>query len=277
VLSTADGPGMMYLNGFVGHNGEFGCRLYCTIISWHKPGGSHYYPALFKPYDYHVDRCDHDNISYANLPTCSPHTYYDNLRKLMASPNEAQYVKHWLATGISKPSIFLGLYEAKTLSVPGCFGSDVMHLLSLNIPDLLINLWRGTFNCDTTDNHESWDWAVLCSTTWAMHGRQVASATPYLSGSFDWPPRNPAEKISSGYKAWEFLLYLFGLGPGVFYNVLPEKYWRKFCKLVFSAQIVNQYNIKATDLQKVHEALHEFTCEFELLYYQCQMDRLHFI
>jgi hypothetical protein len=157
----------------------------------------------------------------------------------MASPNEVQYVKRRLATGISKPSIFLGLYEAKTLGVPGCFGSDIMHLLLLNIPDLLINLWQGTFDCDTMDNCESWDWAVLCGTTWAMHGHQVTSATPYLPGSFDWPPPNPTEKISSGYKAWEFLLYLFGLGPGVFYNVLPEKYWRNFCKLVFGAWIVN--------------------------------------
>ena len=86
-----------------------------------------------------------------------------------------------------------------------------MHLLSLNIPDLLINLWRGTMDCDKKDDRMNWDWAVLNGPMWEKHGQQVASATPYLPGSFDRPPRNPAEKISSGYKAWEFLLYLFGL------------------------------------------------------------------
>jgi hypothetical protein len=41
----------------------------------------------------------------------------------------------------SRPGIFLGLNQEKILGVPGCFGADIMHLASLNIPDLLINLW----------------------------------------------------------------------------------------------------------------------------------------
>jgi hypothetical protein len=276
-LGTADGPAMAYLNGLVGHNGKLGCRLYCSVIGRHKPGGHHYYPALSKPLDYDVEGCDHGDISYADLPRCSLKTYHDNLRYLMASPNETQYKRRRLETGISKPSIFLGLSEKKTLPIPSCFGSDIMHLLSLNIPDLLINLWRGTFDCDRTDNRATWDWAVLNGPVWKKHGRQVVSATPYLPGSFDCPPRNPAEKISSGYKAWEFLLYLFGLGPGLLYNVLPEKYWKNFCKLVYGVRIVNQHKIKATDLQKAHVALLEFACEFEQLYYQRRSERLHFI
>ena len=109
-----------------------------------------------------------------------------------------------------------------------------MHLGSLNIPDLLISLWRGTLDCEKSDDRSSWDWAVLQGDTWKSHGKVVAAATPYLPGSFDHPPRNPAENINSGYKAWEFLIYIFGLGPGIFYNILPEKYWKKFCKLIFS-------------------------------------------
>jgi Transposase family tnp2 len=31
-LATADGPGMAYLNGLVGHHGKNGCRLYCSMI-----------------------------------------------------------------------------------------------------------------------------------------------------------------------------------------------------------------------------------------------------
>jgi hypothetical protein len=42
-LSTADGPGMAYLNGLVGHHGKYGCRLYCPVPGCHKPNGSHYY------------------------------------------------------------------------------------------------------------------------------------------------------------------------------------------------------------------------------------------
>ncbi|KAF8230387.1 hypothetical protein L208DRAFT_1282109 [Tricholoma matsutake] len=143
-----------------------------------------------------------------------------------------------------------------------------MHLGSLNLPDLLNNLWCGTFNCNTSDKHSTWDWAKLQGSTWVEHGRQVAVATPYLPGSFDWPPRNPAEKISSGYKAWEFLLYLFGLGPGLLYSILPEKYYQNFCKLVFGMCIIQQNNISKEDLLKAHAALLEFAYEFKLLYYQ---------
>ena len=276
-LGAADGPGMTYLNGLVGHHGKNGCRIYCSATGRHKPGISHYYPAFYKPYNYDVEGCSHNDYSYENPPSRSPELYEKNLRYLMESPNERQYKKRRLETGICKPSIFLGLDPRHKVAIPLCFGSDIMHLESLNIPDLLIPLWRGTFDCDKTDSRSTWPWAVLHGDVWEAHGRDVAAATPYLPGSFDRPPRNPAEKISSGYKAWEFLLYLYGLGPGVFYNVLPQTYYQHFCKLVFAVRIINQHQIKTEDLQAAHQALVEFAHEFELLYYQRRTDRLHFV
>jgi hypothetical protein len=195
----------------------------------------------------------------------------------VGSPNNAQYKDRRLATGITKPPIFLGLQPEKILGIPGCFGSDIMHLGVLNLPDLLINLWCGKFDCDNTDNHSTWEWAMLKGATWTQHGQQVAAATPYLPSSFNHPPCNPAEKISSGYKAWEFLLYLYGLGLGLFYNVLSHKYYYNYCKLVFSMRIISQHRINVTILVTAHEAFLEFACEFEILYYQCRVDHLHFV
>jgi hypothetical protein len=152
-----------------------------------------------------------------------------------------------------------------------------MHLLCLNIPDLLIPLWRGTFTCEKTDDKSMWDWAVLQGDIWKQHGQTVADATPYLPGSFGRPPRNPAEKINSGYKAWEFMLYLYALSPGLLYNILPEKYWRNMCKLVFGVRLIIQNSIISEELLEAHTSLAEFTHEFEELYYQRRTDRLHFI
>jgi hypothetical protein len=152
-----------------------------------------------------------------------------------------------------------------------------MHLLCLNTPDLLIPLWRGLFTCEKTDNKATWDWAVLQGDTWKQHGQAVADATPYLPGSFGRPPRNLAEKINSRYKAWEFMLYLYGLGPRLLYNVLPEKYWRNYCKLVFGVQLMLQNSIKAEELMESHTALAKFAQEFEEEYYQRRTDRLHFV
>ena len=270
-LGTADGPGLTHLNGLVGHMGKNGCRMYCGVYGHQKPRDSHYYPALLKPSPpYNVEGSNHPDLNLEDPRTLmtSVEKYRDHLRLLVSSRNETNYKANRLETGIVKPSIFLALDEKHCLPVPQCFGSDIMHHGSLNIPDLLIPLWRGTFDCATTDNRLNWDWAVLTGDTWTEHGQAVAAATPYLPGLFDCPPRNPALKISSGYKAWEFLMYLYGLGPGVFYNVLPAPYYQNFCNLVKRMQIINQYKIKCEQLVQAQDALHQFSQGFEDLYYQ---------
>jgi hypothetical protein len=87
----------------------------------------------------------------------------------------------------------------------------------MNWIDLILALLRGTIQYEKPDSKDSWPWVTLVGDVWKKHGQAVADTTPYLPGSFDKPPRNPAEKISSGYKAWEFLLYIVGLGPALFY------------------------------------------------------------
>ena len=101
--------------------------------------------------------------------------------------------------------------------------------------------------------------------------------SPFFPSSFGRPPRNPAEKLSSGYKAWELLLYIYGLGPGIFYGVFSDKYYEHFCKLVFGIRIVYQRSISFASLEKAEFALREFVIQFEALYYQRKIDRLHFI
>jgi hypothetical protein len=151
-----------------------------------------------------------------------------------------------------------------------------MHLISLNIPDLLLGLWRGTIECDSADDKGTWEWMVLVGDIWKHHGQQVADATPYLPSSFDRPPRNPAEKISSGYKAWEYLNYIFGLGPGLLYGVLPDCYWRNYCKLVAGVRLLHQRSINEDQLLLGHKLLVSFVTGFEQLYYQRKAIRLHF-
>ncbi|KAF8154953.1 hypothetical protein B0H34DRAFT_660517 [Crassisporium funariophilum] len=151
-----------------------------------------------------------------------------------------------------------------------------MHLFGMNMGELLIPVWRGTFKCESTDDKATWDWATLVGDTWQSHGKLVAAATKYFPSFFHRPPRNPAEKISSGYKATEYYLYLFGLGPGFFRAVLPKKYWKNFCKLVRGVHIIMQRRITGKQAQEAHSYLVQFVEEYEHIYYQRRMDRLHF-
>ena len=276
LLATADGPGMTYLNGLVGHTGAYGCRLYCPTKGRYKPNTPIYYPAMSLPRNYTVAECNHGDIDIRNIAPTSTGEYLENLTYVMQSPNDTQYKTRRKQTGISKPSLFSGLPVNRHLPIPGCFPADLMHLISLNLTDLLISLWRGTIDCDPRDNRDTWDWAVLKGETWKVHGKRVADTKPYLPGSFDRPPRNPAEKISSGYKAWEFLIYVFALGPGVFLDVLPDIYWSHFCELVAGIRLIHQRVIRPAQLLDAHKLLIAFVEEFEELYYQRKVERLHF-
>lgn len=275
LLATADGPGMTYLNGLVGHSGKIGCRLWCGLVGRHKQGGSHYYPVLFRPNNFHVTGCDHPDANPAESRPINPTRYTESLQKVCTASTQAQYEESRRETGICKPSIFSGLGDL-ILGVPNMFPGDIMHLI-LNLADILMSLWRGTLLCAPTDSKSSWYWAVLQGNVWKFHGYDVAACTPHLPGSFDRPPRNPAEKINSGYKAWEFLLYLFGLGPGLFYKILPTPIWESYCRLVSGIRIMYQKSITPEEYRIAHKHLVLFTAEFEKLYMQRRTDRIHFV
>jgi hypothetical protein len=279
----ADAVGLAPIAGTVGHNGKHGCRVHCPFVGRHKPGGTHYYGARLKPANFSVVGCDHEDVDLNSLLAAhssgsSKVQYVADLDILIKSPNQTQYEKRRLQTGLVGPSIFSGLPAKHILGVPALFVLDIMHLPALNIPDLIIPLWRATFDCDKTDNKQLWTWAVLRDpTVWKAHGKSVADATPYIPGSFDRPPRNPAEKISSGYKAWEYLLYFFGLGPALLFGILPEPIWRNYCKAVRAFRILMQEEITPTELIEAHQLMTEFSNGFEELYVQRRADRIHFV
>ncbi len=153
-----------------------------------------------------------------------------------------------------------------------------MHLTALNISDLLISLWCTTLDCTKPDDKSTWDWAVFkWVDVWKAHGKAVAKTLHFLPSSFDHPPHNITEKLTSGYKAWEFLLYLYGLGPGLLYNVLPDPYYSNYCKLVFGMRLINQHSISLDNVREANLALTSFVQEFEVIYCQRLSTCIHFV
>ncbi|KAL6305364.1 hypothetical protein BKA93DRAFT_816991 [Sparassis latifolia] len=253
-LAEADAIGAPELTGY-------GCRNRCGRKGRRKPGGSHYYAV--------EHGCDDDDYEPSDLPTASPAQYKQDLLSIQALTSTSNYEARRLETGLSKSSIFCGLAPSCTLPVPLLFPGDIMHLFGINIPDLLQKLWRGLMECDTKneDSKDTWDWICLVGDVWKQHGEQVAAAKQFLPSSFDRPPRNPAEKISSGYKCWEFLHWLYGLAPALLHGKLSDKYWWNFCKLCHSDAIQHA---------KAHQLLSDFDYEFEELYIQRKVSRMHF-
>lgn len=277
LLGGADAVALTELDGRVGHHGAYGCRIGCYMKGRHKPNAGHYYAVHLRPNHYSVADCNHPDFDFSTIPQpLSPDEYQANLSIINTSTNQTDYELNRKETGLSKPSILSGLNQRFMLPLPRCFSVDLMHLLSLNLGELLIPLWRGTLACDASDDKSDWDWATLKGDVWVEHGKLVAAATPYFPASFHRPPRNPVEKINSGYKATEYYLYLFALGPALFRKVLPRKYWRNFCKLAHGVRIIIQRRITGEQAREAHSYLVQFVEEYENIYYQRRVSRIHF-
>ncbi|KAG0698107.1 hypothetical protein DFH29DRAFT_878235 [Suillus ampliporus] len=260
---------------------QLDCWIYIWVLFDHSPDQRY----QKKPRDFqsgmaHLTNYLHPILSFSSRLQMGPEWHF--------SPVSSDITAKWAADstnmnstrleiGITKPSIFCSFHSDRILPVPHSFGSDIMHVAAINAGDLLIPLWRGSFRADPTDDKATWHWAVLTKDTWKKHRSTIADATPYLPGSFDRPPRNPAEKIHSGYKAWELLLYLYGMAPATLFSILPDPYWTNFCCLARGLRLMQQYHISRSELLEGHQHLLDFTDEFEEIYYQCRNDQLHFI
>jgi hypothetical protein len=108
---------------------------------WHKPNAGHYFAVHLRPNNYTVNNCDHPDIDICNLNTLSSINYQQDLSKVVFLTDQTKYKKNHKETGISKPTILSGLANNLMFPIPCCFPLDLMHLLFINLSELLIPLW----------------------------------------------------------------------------------------------------------------------------------------
>ncbi|RDX40842.1 hypothetical protein OH76DRAFT_1459357 [Lentinus brumalis] len=285
IFATADCVGMPYINGLVGHSGAQGCRFWCPMRSRHKRGTGYYYPAMLRPQNA-TQGCDAPDYSARDpLPDTrtTARRFKRALNYVLGSANLTEYRKRRLKTGIGKPSIFSGL--TISVGIPKMFAGDVMHHLALNIPDIMVKLFRGSFECKKPDKVEDWPWAVFrpLSTPqgeddsfWIEHGEAVGDMRFYIPRSFGRAPRNIAAKLNSGFKAWEHMYHFYMVLPGLLYGVLDDELFAHYCKLVAGCRFALMLETPVALRPLAHKLLTEFVEDFERLYYQRRLDRLHF-
>ncbi|TFK20916.1 hypothetical protein FA15DRAFT_598878 [Coprinopsis marcescibilis] len=150
-----------------------------------------------------------------------------------------------------------------------------MHLLGLNITDLMLSLFMGTMTRNSSDT-DSWPWQVLTGSFWELQGAMVAQSRPFIPGDIAHPPRNPVLKINSGYRTEEFSYYFYGLLPALLYGILPNYLWENLCKLIRGARIMLQRKITKEECDYANQRLIEFVVEFELMYIERKASRIHF-
>ena len=99
------------------------------------------------------------------------------------------------------------------------------------------------------------------------------TGTPY--SNIWYPASQYCRKVLMGLQNIQF--HTFGLGPILLYNILPNKYFENYCKLVRGFQIMCQHRITAEDLVIAQSLLCHWERGFEDLYYRYQEARLHFV
>jgi hypothetical protein len=271
----ADGPGLAHVHGMNGTNAVFGCRLGAECRSRRREGKTNYYPACRRPDGPPVPGSDHPSWDPLDAPKPSPEHYEANVQKVLSSTTEQEYAANKTATGLGKASLFRAL--TYIFALPLCLTTDMMHLAGSNLPSLFITLWRGKFpgkKADPNDPPLAWPWAVLRGAVWKNPGQVIADTLHYIPALFGRAPRNPYLKINSGYKAWEFIVWVWGLIPGTLHEVLPPAIYQNFCKLVYAVRRHSNYKISKTELRAAHVAATDFHREYENLYYQGRSERL---
>jgi hypothetical protein len=284
---NADTVGLTDLSAFVGHQGAHGCRILCPPGGRHKPGMGIYYPVAALPYDCDnhplrncinnckvPDNCRHPDVDISTLTVGNPQQYLADLRLVLESRTKTAFDENRLKTGISRPTICLGFQPDSMYPPPLIFTVDLMHLNGNNLPMHLLNLWRGKVNI--VGPKPNFD-VLSDEAIWSGHGKLVASMASYFPTSFGRTPRNPKEKINTGYKAIEWVNYFWILGPAIFRLVLPHEHWVHFCKLVSGIRIIHQRKIHASDLQLAHGLLLQWVTEFEEIYCERDLHRIHLV
>jgi hypothetical protein len=275
IFETADGIALEDINGVTGHHGYVGCRLFCPQHSRRQQGDSHYYPACNCADGPIVEGSDHPDIDPAHLAPPSVQDYEEQLTRLLSAHNLTQYANLCKDTGITFPTIFLGL--ERMTPFPLCLTSDIMHLDGSNIPELRFGLWRGTLKeRSASDSPKDWPWRVLVDDVWDAFSERLENARRFLPGSFERAPCNVAKKINSGYKAWEFIMVLYGCGSGYLMDVLPQPYYTQYVREVFAVRRKGARIIPVHQVQELHVAAAEAHREFEDVYYQWWPERISF-
>jgi len=205
-LACADGPGLLTLSNFIGHQGKNDFWMLCPLNGRRKPGAPQYYPVLLKPDDYNVRGCDHPDIDVYDIGPSDSHVYIQRLLNLLNSLTQRVYETRRLETGIVGPSILLGLQPELIQGIPEVFSSEMMHLSGANMAALWLDLWHSKFDCAPMDNQASWDWTIFKDVvTWEAHGRAVTACKMYLPGSFDVAPHDPSLHANSWYKVTKYI------------------------------------------------------------------------
>jgi hypothetical protein len=230
-----------------GHNGLSPCRM-CKIIGLRIPGSrnnAHYVP---------LDRSRHPSVAAdaravqvydgGNLPMRTQSEIIAQGRQVEAAKTEAESERLAKTTGVKGVSVlsYLG-----SLSFPGSFPYDFMHLIWENLLKNLILLWTGEFK-GLDSGREDYE---LSKAVWEGIGARTASAFDTIPSAYGSRVPNIAkDRPNVSAEMWSF--WAIYLGPVLLRRRFKNrKYFTHFIELVRLLTICLQFEITDEEIEDV--------------------------
>ncbi|KII93391.1 hypothetical protein PLICRDRAFT_101756 [Plicaturopsis crispa FD-325 SS-3] len=258
ILVFGDIPAMSMIMRMKGHNGLTPCRM-CNITGLRVPDSRA--PAHYVP----LDRSRHPSVRNTNkVKTYDPSNLpLRNHSEFMHQAREVQYTLS--AADENRLSMKYGIKGVpvlsclSSLSFPGCFPYDFMHLIYENVLKNLVLLWTGDFK-GLDEGSGSYHFQPK---VWEAIGKATADSGSTIPGAFGARPPNVADdKSACTADAWSF--WMLYLGPVLLHRKFRRPvYYEHFIDLVRLINKCLQFEITRSDISDLRTGFQSWVKKYE--------------
>jgi hypothetical protein len=255
ILAFGDVPAVAKLMRMKGHNGISPCRA-CTITGIRPPHSNapvHYLPLTAPPDVATTSQAAYDPL---RLPLRSHKQFIEQANEVRTASSQAN------ANRLSKTYGIKGLPVLSfipSLTFPGSFPYDFMHLIWENLLPNLVLLWTGQFK-DLDEGTGSYEFA---RTVWDAIGEATAASGSTIPSAFG--PRVPnIAKAKSNFIADSWSFWGLYLAPVLLRNRFKRPiYYDHFISLVRLLHICLKFEITTEELDTLRTGFIQWVKKYE--------------
>lgn len=264
IACFGDMPAVAKLMCMKGHNGKHPCRA-CKVVGIRY--GTHYYIPLARPFaQAHEGPRTYDPY---NLPMRTHQEFLRDAIHVEEAQSRNASDTRGRDTGINGLST---LAQLSSLTFPGSFPHDFMHLMFENVIKTLLDLW--TRSRDYEKFGSGVEGYLIDGTVWAAIGAACSKSGDTIPSSFGGRVPN-IQKKRSELTSESILIFATLLAPGLLlHKFTNDAYYRHFIELV---KLINQcigIELTTQDVQYIREGFAKWVKKYEDLYYMKTQDRL---
>lgn len=231
------------------HNGRYPCR-FCLILAIQgltANGGTHLYCPLHRP--------KAPLFSVLKLPLRTHNQTIQKGLEILQAASENARAKLATDSGVKGVSL---LARLPSVSVPGSFPIDIMHMVWINLVPHLVKLWTGEFN-GLDNGSESY---MFNPTLWMSLGATVAGSGATIPSSFGCRVSDISKPTHNTAESWS--IFATQLAPSLLRRRFRKPvYYTHFVQLIKLLNQCTSYSMVRSDIVKLRQGFADCIEEYE--------------